>query len=266
MTTEGNEDRYLLYLDILGFSDMVKKRRPEEVYGIVNQCLEAVSVRMRGPLPFSSLYFSDTVVLWHMKAGISNPAFVFSCATACNAFCELVAKRIPVRGAISYGQFIVRPDASRKKEIFFGKALVEAYEKEKGENWLGMVVCESAWKTFRPPAAIETLAAAGIWRKRTTDNVLLLNPFYGAQEEPKMVSGADIKAVLLARLMRQILTRAEALSAFRFLKDESVKYTKKGDFSGREAVKYHATLAFLREVLGPKLFSEMEAESERMAP
>jgi len=264
MTTEGSEDRYLLYLDILGFSEIVKNRRAEDIYQILNQCVEAVSELDEGPLPFSSLYFSDTVVFWHRKAGVYDVAFIYSCVIACKVYCELLAKRIPVRGAISYGQFSVRPGPTGKREIFFGKALIEAYEAQRSESWLGIVVCESAWKPDHSEPEIEALARFGIWRRRKADKVLLLNPFYRALERPVLRATEERWAERVPRLLGQVMTRADALGAFRFLMEESRNYSERGDFSGREAVKYHATLAFLREVLGPERFSEMEAESQQL--
>jgi hypothetical protein len=53
---------------------------------------------------------------------------------------SLIQKQIPVRGALSYGEFYV----DKKQGVFFGKALVEAYEVAESCNWLGFVLCPSA--------------------------------------------------------------------------------------------------------------------------
>ena len=42
--------------------------------------------------------------------------------------------------------------------------------------------------------------------------------------------------------------------AFKFLRDKASWYARNGDFSSKEAVKYHTTIAFLQDVMGMDLF------------
>lgn len=90
----------------------------------------------------------------------------------------LLSIGIPARGAISFGEFEVRLDASGRHQVYFGKALVEAYKAEQKEKWIGITILPSAWQPFEAekPGTISAFAAEKVWLKRD-DDVLLLNPF-----------------------------------------------------------------------------------------
>jgi len=60
-------------------------------------------------------------------------------------FYFLIEAQIPARGAISLGEFY----ADQKNSLFFGKALIEAYEYGEAQNWLGFLVCPSAERVLR---------------------------------------------------------------------------------------------------------------------
>ena len=95
------------------------------------------------------------------------------------------------------------------------------------------------------------------------DGVLLLNPFI------------KLRAWYAADLIGDISTPylewdapefPNDILGFKFLRDRSAEFANSGDFSTKIAVKYHATIAFLRKVMGTDLFEWGVRISEVGAP
>lgn len=174
------QGRYLMYLDILGFKELVRTRSPKEVYGIVDHALQQCSYRERMIHDFRTLYFSDTIVFYQKPIGWGSWAFCDVYAIGGMIWSALAAAGIPSRGAIAFGEFTVEADSAGRHEIFFGSALIEAYETENHEDhrdWVGLTLCPSAWQAmdYMEPGTIECFASEGRWRK--VEDVLRLNPF-----------------------------------------------------------------------------------------
>ena len=53
------------------------------------------------------------------------------------------------------------------------------------------------------------------------------------------------------------------IKGFRFLADSASKYSETGNFSGRQAIKHHSTVAFLKEVMGVEMFEWAEKISRQ---
>ena len=57
----------------------------------------------------------------------------------------LITDDIPVRGAISCGMLY----ADRENDLFFGEALIEAYEYGEAQDWIGLLLCPSAERRLK---------------------------------------------------------------------------------------------------------------------
>lgn len=142
------EGRYLLYLDILGFSDLLKSQSPETIYAKIDTMLQTTTSWRKVNKDFDVLYFSDTIIFYQISKGWGSWAFSDVYAIGSMIWTALAAEGIPTRGAIAFGEFNVQADSSGKHNIFFGEALIEAYESEKAEenkNWIGINICPTAW-------------------------------------------------------------------------------------------------------------------------
>jgi hypothetical protein len=160
---------------------------------------------------------------------------------------NLLANEIPCRGAISYGSFIVERDKIDKYDIFFGKALIEAYKAEAKENWLGVTVCPSAANYVE--SSIIDKYSGGHFLKRK-DEALLLNPFLSIQRAYKSRPQENVNSDLeWVKSLPYSLFLLFELLAFKFVLKNAKEFAGKHDFSGRVASKYHTTVSFLREVL-----------------
>ena len=162
---ESLDERYILYLDILGFKEALKTWSPDQIYDIVNKSLVASDI-LDESMPFSVLYFSDTRITYQNRAidpGVDEKVLDTLTKIAEHVYLNLTAQRIPVRGVISSGQFVVQPDKSGKHNIFFGDALISAYNLEPKFKWLGIV---ADWKVTRQHRLVvddEVSKNAHIW-------------------------------------------------------------------------------------------------------
>jgi hypothetical protein len=252
--------RYLLYLDILGFSNLVENRDPQEVYGIMDAALQSFSRWEELNKQFKTIYFSDTFLFYQDPKGYSDRAFLDIYAIGALLLSSLLAKEIPSRGVIVFGEFEVMADSKNKHQMYFGKALIEAYKAEKIDQWIGITIQPSAWRPYedRNIGLVKSFESDHIWKCRD-DNVLLLNPFMKLQ--------GGYTDSLIGEIDRPYMTWDQPefpndILGFRFLIDKASGYSEKGAFSSKEAIKYHATVAFLREVLGSEIFEWANRISE----
>jgi len=248
MTRAHATGRYVLYLDILGFSRLIETRRIEEVYGLVNEALRDFGRWEDLNRQFRTIHFSDSFVLYQDLPGYAEWAFLDVYALGAMLLSALLSKGIPARGAISFGEFLVQPDETDRHQVFIGRALVEAYRAEQIENWIGVSILPCAWKPHEAsqPGIIATLESEGTWVRRS-DDVLLLNPFIKLQR-------AYLDSQLGDQPGAQWLEFQNEIKALRFLRREARSHSMKGDFTGKTATKYYSTLAFLKRVLGKEAY------------
>lgn len=151
-------DKYLLYIDILGFGDLVD-RNPEsinEIYSIVDK------LNVHSHHAFRTIVFSDTILVYN-KYAPSNDAdhsylVMYACEFAQDLLHRFVAKEIFFRAVLTYGTF----DHYRLEntECFYGSALVSSYKKEKTIQSHGLFIdvrCNHYNKIFKTAPYDESL-------------------------------------------------------------------------------------------------------------
>ena len=248
------QGRYLLFLDILGFTAFVESEEgAEKIYAKINEALQEFCRAENRNKQFTTIYFSDTFIFYQDSKGYNDKVFLDVYAIGGMVLSALLAREIPARGAISFGQFEVSSDNSGKHQIYFGRALIEAYKAEQKENWVGISILKSAWLPYEQanPGNIDCFESNGRWLKRSEDDVLLLNPFMmlrGCYDDDHM---GEIKMPYLEWNAPEF---KNDILGFKFLRDQATAYASAGDFSGKVAVKYHTTIAFLKQVLGAELY------------
>lgn len=250
---QTNTGRYLLFLDILGFSELVETRSPYEVYAVIDNALKTFGRWEELNGLFKTIYFSDTFLFYQESKGYHKWAFLDVYAIGGMILSALLSANIPARGAISFGEFEVEFDSTGRHQVYFGKALIEAYKAEQREKWIGITIMPSAWTPFErdDPGIIDSFAREKVWSKRD-DGVLLLNPFIKLRswhisaligEVDKPYSNWDAP-----EFPNDIL-------GFKFLRDKAAFYTAKNDFTSPTAIKYHTTIRFLESILGKDLYA-----------
>lgn len=255
--SDPSQGRYLLFLDILGFSELVEKLGHEEVYATIEKALTPFHRWEELNGQFRTIYFSDTFVYYQEPKGYGDWAFLDIYAIGGMVLSALLAAGIPARGAITFGQFDVRADGTGRHQLYYGRAMVEAYRAEQREKWIGITIQPSAWRPYDAgnPGAINSFVAEGVWLRRE-DDVLLLNPFI------KLRAASDL--LLIPGEVEKPYSTHNApefpndLLALKFLRETADAYAKRNDFFSPAAVKYHVTIAFLKKILGKTLYSWAE--------
>lgn len=260
---EYRNGRYLLFLDILGFSSLVESKSPKEVYDVIDCALHSFSRWEKLNQQFKTIYFSDTFLFYQEPKGYGDWAFLDVYGIGAMLLSALLAQGIPARGSIVYGEFEVKNDSQDRHQLYFGKALIEACKTEKKEQWIGITVQPSAWMPYelRNQGTINAFESEGVWKRRY-DDVLLLNPFIKLRGWHSYDLIGEINTPYMEWDQPEF---PNDIRGFRFLIDSASEFARIGDFSGRNAVKYHSTVAFLKEVMGKETFKWAMAISEKKA-
>lgn len=251
ISADLKQGRYLLFLDILGFSELVKQRGRDEVLRTINDALDTFGRWEQLNGLFKTIYFSDTFLFYQVPKGYGKWAFLDVYAIGALILTSLLAKGIPARGAISFGDFDVFDREGGEHQVYFGRALIEAHEAEQRENWVGITILPSAWMPFEAEdtGIVRAFEFEKVWLRRA-DDVLLLNPFIKLRSwhVHDLIGEIDCPYEEWDRpdFPNEIL-------AFRFLRDTAKAFAEAGDFTGKVASKYHVTQAFLSQVFGPEL-------------
>lgn len=143
-------DRFLLYVDLLGFSDLVRTK-PAIIPALLN-VLDNSNAHEHGD--FRVIQFSDTLLVFNEKEAVSDDAkryyVMYLCEFAQEIQYMLLGRNAFLRGLITHGQFEdTGPTPSQRyKNIraFWGESLITAYNAEKNIQAIGLFVD----KTVKP--------------------------------------------------------------------------------------------------------------------
>ncbi|MBF0267338.1 MAG: hypothetical protein HQL44_01980 [Alphaproteobacteria bacterium] len=135
-------EKFLLYIDILGFSDPVVKR------GNVDRLYEIIDALNAHRHPdFKVIVFSDTILVYNMPEPTSlfdvQYGVMYLCEFAQDLFYRCISMDIHFRGYITYGDFNHQP--MKNIEAYYGEGLIRAHEAEKEIQCTGLfmdnIVC-----------------------------------------------------------------------------------------------------------------------------
>jgi hypothetical protein len=121
--------KYLLYIDVLGFSDLVRDR-PEEVRRLY-RIIENLNCHKHDT--FRVIVFSDTILVYNREDPFTDQEHsyivMYLIEFAGDLLYSTIGKNFFFRAVLVHGEFEhVRP---RQVERFFGRALIKAYQDEK---------------------------------------------------------------------------------------------------------------------------------------
>lgn len=142
-------NRYVAFLDILGFADLVKEESLATVKSHVAAALAALEKsREAAPKlgfdevavrPVNVFSFSDTFVL--LSDNESPEALLSFLSATIHLTRTLYAQALPVRGAVTFGE----ADFIAETNHAVGKAIVAAAEFEKKQHWFGVMLDEASF-------------------------------------------------------------------------------------------------------------------------
>ena len=249
-----NNGRFLLFLDILGFKELVKSKGALEIYAIIDNALMSFDRWEALNRSFKTIHFSDTFIFYHEPKGYSRAGFFDIYAISGMILSALLASKIPARGVVSFGEFEVNFDSTGRHQVYFGQALIDAHEAEQSEKWVGVTILPSAWEPCesQDPGLVDAFARERVWLKRD-DGTLLLNPFI-------KLRGWGFASLTKSDMPSPPYSQWDApefpndILGFKFLREQAAIYAGKNDFASPIAIKYHATILFLERILGQELY------------
>lgn len=169
--------RFLLYIDILGFTEMVRRepRKVARVYAILD------SLNVHRHSAFKTIVFSDTVLVYNpvpVESDKDRSYLVwYLCEFAEDLHHRLTGQDIFFRAIITSGDF--SHYQLENVECFFGEALVKAYLREKDIPSVGLLIdsnCNKYNEYFRVEQFDEQLHFVYLNR-----HLEYLNEFTGGQ-------------------------------------------------------------------------------------
>jgi len=143
-------DRFVAFIDILGFKDRVLRSDHKEIYKmlrlltkVLNESIN-ISYAVRNmkkmmeyqldPDLLDYTMFSDSIIIFTKNADY------FTYQILCEKLNELILEafklNIPIKGSISFGTITV----DKSNNIFFGQPLIDAYLLEEDLNYMGIVI------------------------------------------------------------------------------------------------------------------------------
>lgn len=141
------EKKYFLYIDILGFGDLVKENSDEieSLYAIIN------SLNVHRHETFNTIVFSDTILVYN-KCEISSKEdheyiVMYACEFVQDLMYHLADKNRHFRAILTYDYF--KHYNLENVECYYGTALVNCYHKEKAVNGLGLFIDRKILKYHR---------------------------------------------------------------------------------------------------------------------
>jgi hypothetical protein len=129
---------YVALLDILGFSSMAESPSGDLAYytASVQEACKGVD----------AVLFSDSIVLTvEVTKGEHGLTALKQMLEACSGVMgNLITLQLACRGAIAFGRYL---RLKRQSSVFIaGRPIVEAYNLERRQDWLGVTLCRSVVK------------------------------------------------------------------------------------------------------------------------
>lgn len=146
------DNRFVAFLDLLGFKDKVMRKSHDEIYNELNK-ISSIKKSLENLITTEiitnnfddvDIYivsFSDSIVLFSKNDSIDN--FKFFTIALRQLFSKAISNRIALKGGIAHGVISV----NKSEQIYFGQPIIDAYLIEEDVNYLG-VVCHNSIDIF----------------------------------------------------------------------------------------------------------------------
>ena len=196
-------NRWFAYFDLLGFSNLVRQHRIEDVLPIYEDVLDAIEQKAAPKYVqgISYSWFSDTFIIYSSDDTTRDFALIEHVSRL--FFQKLILIHIPVRGSLTIGPLYTQ----KKKNIFLGEALIDAYEYGEEQNWLGFVLTPSVYEHLKDDLPLEQrlcyrrVEIPGVITHTKSDNVFAFafnngqvngrNPYLQAIQSMKVNAGKE---------------------------------------------------------------------------
>lgn len=124
---------YFLVVDILGFGQMIKNLSERDLNTKIDTWITIVKETCKSLNIQNYQLISDTLFI---GVGDKESDLTQIVDTSKELLNRCVSKSIPIRGAISFGEYIW------SEELVYGKAVISAHELELNQDWVGISCIE----------------------------------------------------------------------------------------------------------------------------
>lgn len=170
------DNRFVAFLDILGFKDLISKKSHAEIYDKLNTISKTKNLLEDVPENIinhnykdAEIYivsFSDSIIVFSKNDSLEN--FQYFLVSVRYLFAKTVAAGIPLKGGIAVGEISV----NKSEQIYFGQAIIDAYLMEEDVNYIG-VVCNYSIDNYIKNSKINNL----LFEQKTPLKCGLLNHY-----------------------------------------------------------------------------------------
>lgn len=145
---ETTAQRYVGFIDIMGFKDMVARSSHDEIYKMMQKINNAQkiysSINWNGNNKSKKLVktttYSDSIVIYSFSDSYDS-LYSFICTIA-GIYQDLLMEGIPHKGAIAFGEMTI----DNERSIFFGQPLIDSYLLQEEVKFYGIIVHGTAQK------------------------------------------------------------------------------------------------------------------------
>lgn len=134
---QGNE-KFLLYIDILGFSELVKSsnNKVAKLYSMID------TLHVHQHDAFETIVFSDTILVFNKVNPNTNHdneyLVMYFCEFVQDLFYRCIELEIHFRAILTHGEFVF--EKMEHISAYYGKTLIASYLKEKDIDAMGMFI------------------------------------------------------------------------------------------------------------------------------
>lgn len=139
---ESTKERFVVFLDIMGFKDRVARNKHEKILKQLetfqNTISSYVSEYQESNIQLS--LFSDSILIFSQDDSIDSLKSIAAISAKIMMSAFQQQETIPLKGAIAQGKVT----CNQSKQLYFGQALIDAYLLEENVKYYGIVVHHSA--------------------------------------------------------------------------------------------------------------------------
>lgn len=132
-------ERYIVFLDIMGFKDRVARTKHEDLLSMLNDFNQSISrhILKHKEQGIRLSQFSDSILIY--SSDNSRNSLQIISEVSSEVMATAISLGIPLKGAIAKG--IITCDTS--KQLYFGQALIDAYLLEENVKYYGILAHSS---------------------------------------------------------------------------------------------------------------------------
>ncbi len=191
---EVTAKRFVAYIDIMGFKDMVAKESPYEIHKMLKEVIELTKNAQKAQLfetvqvRFNS--YSDSIMIYSKDDSFESLfSIIFNISTITNS---LLVQGVPHKGALAFGNMTL----DFKNSIFFGQPLIDAYLLQNELLFYGILVHATAEERIeldyngeKSYAIKKSIKEYDCPLKKGNSFHLTIFPMYALLNDPKFQAG-----------------------------------------------------------------------------